>query len=467
MCCVHLRATHVRNRLLFVRDSCCYEFLRYTAHLARAARLLQCRFDVHILKFNARLVGTTLSTVRRVAILLPSLYIRSAAKVNTTSPYQPTTAFNTSHHRPPPLSSLPLAFVASNHSIPSAVVTMDRSRSIQANSGTAVSAIISPVPITHSTSFIRQNRLSLTTQQHTNRQLKQQQLVQQSIQPFKMERFKHVGSAIMADVDRRREEGRGKEKKYLKKNEGKSVVKRGANVVVGERMEEYQRTERRPAMDDEEADDTYMDQADEVEAEAEEYSRNSSAGTRHNGPGLRLQREQEEKTAVTTTSYSPSPSSSPLYSARSYASSSASASARNTPKSFIAANALSVIHTLPPPPPPPAATAAQLLHSSFGRTPAYLVARKEEAEERKKQQAEERKARAVPAGMRRVEEEERQATLARLREEGVVVERAIMALPLRCETVSRKRQKDELERKMADIEEAISLFSKKVVYITL
>ena len=348
-------------------------------------------------------------------------------------------------------------------------LAMDRSRSIQANSGTAVSAIISPVPITHSTSFIRQNRLSLSTQQATNRQLKQAQLAQQSQQPFKMERFKHVGSAIMAEVDRRREEGRGKERKYLKKNEGKSVVKRGANAVVGERIEEYQRTERRAATDEvDEAGDAYMAQADEMQQEPEEFVHSSNTGTRHTGLALRLQREQEEKTAIITSSqHSPSPSSSPLYSARSSTSSSASASARSTPKNFIAANALSVIYTLPPPPPaPPAATAAQL-HASFGRTPAYLLARKEEAEERKKQEVADRKARAVPAGMRRVEEDERQATLARLREEGVAVERAIMALPLRCETISRKRQKDELERKMKDIEEAITLFSKKIVYITL
>ena len=345
---------------------------------------------------------------------------------------------------------------------------MDRSRSIQANSGTAVSAIISPVPITHSTSFIRQNRLSLTTQQAANRHRKEQQLVQQARQPFKMERFKHVGSAIMADADRRRDEVRGKEKQYLKKNEGKSVVKRGANAVVGERMEEYQRTERRAGNDEEEADDMYGIEADEQQQqEPEQYAYGSTSSVRHTGPGLRLQREQEEKQAITTSSYSPSVSASPLYSARSSTSSSASTSARATPKNFIAANALSVIHTLPPSPAPPAATAAQLLHASFGRTPAYLLARKEEAEERKKRDVEERKARAVPAGMRRVDEDERQATLGRLQEEAVAVERAIMALPLRCETVSRRRQKDELERKMKDIEEAISLFSKKIVYITL
>ena len=348
---------------------------------------------------------------------------------------------------------------------------MDRSRSIQANSGTAVSAIISPVPIAHSTSFLRQNRLSLTQQQADNRTRREAQLVSASRQPFKMERFKHVGSAIMADVDRRREEVRGKERKFLKKNEGKSVVKRGANASVGDRLEEYQRTDRRMGGDQadeaDEAEDMFDDAlADEMQKEADQYEYSSSAGVRHSGLGLRLQREQEEKTAITTSSqYSPSPSASPLYSARSYTSS-ASASARSTPKSFIAANALSVIHTLPPAPAPPAPTSS-LLHSSFGRTPAYLLARKEEAEERKRREAEERRARAVPAGMRRVEEDERQATLARLREEGAAVERAVMALPLRCETVSRRRHKDELERKMQDIEEAITLFSKKIVYITL
>ena len=343
---------------------------------------------------------------------------------------------------------------------------MDRSRSIQANSGSAVSAMISPVPITHSTSFIRANRQQLTTQQHINRQTKQQQLEQASKQPFKMERFKHVGSAIMADVDRKRQEVRGKEKVFLKKNEGKSVVKRGANVAVGERMEEMQRTDRRQLMSEEQAEDFDMAQDDYDEAEAaDEYMYGSHHGGSHTGPGLRLQREQEEKTNITTNPYSPSVSASPLYSARS--SYSSSPSSRATPKNFIAANALSVIHTAPPPQAPQPPTPSQLLHNSFGRTPAYLTARKEEAEQRKQRDADERKARSVPAGMRRVGDEEREATLARLREEAATVERSLMALPLRCETVSRKRQKEELERKMTDIEEAVQLFSKKTVYITL
>ena len=81
--------------------------------------------------------------------------------------------------------------------------------------------------------------------------------------------------------------------------------------------------------------------------------------------------------------------------------------------------------------------------------------------------AAQRAAAAVPQGMRKVGEAERVATLERLRTTAGEVERELMGLPLRCETVGRRRKKAELEGKLKDLEEAVALFSKRTVYITM
>ena len=341
---------------------------------------------------------------------------------------------------------------------------MDRSRSIQANSGSAAASIMSPPVVTHSTSFLAANRSRLKTQQLQNRVKAAQQAEAASQRPFKMERFKHVGPAIGRALEQQREESRGKERKFLRKNEGKSVVKRGVNAAVGEKLEQEQRLYGDAADglqhdgrdEEDEATAGAEDEDGQEEEDASHYASVPHSSSSQRAPPLRLSREQEEKQSVYASSFASSP---PL-SSRSYASSSSS-----QVKNFIAANALSVIHTAPPSTQP--APEPTPLHSAYGRVPLYLQQRKAEAEEKRERAREEKAARAVPAGMRRVGEEEREATLARLRQSRDEAERQVMRLPLRCETVSRRRQKEEAEHRLQDIEDAIALFSKKVVYITL
>ena len=69
--------------------------------------------------------------------------------------------------------------------------------------------------------------------------------------------------------------------------------------------------------------------------------------------------------------------------------------------------------------------------------------------------------------MKQVSEVERVQTLAQLNENRELIIQQINALPLRIETISRRKQKEELEKKLTDLETAINLFQKKVVYITL
>jgi hypothetical protein len=340
---------------------------------------------------------------------------------------------------------------------------MDRSRSIQANSGSAAASIMTPPVVTHCTSFLAANRSRLKTQQLQNRVKAAQQAEAASQRPFKMERFKHVGPAIGRALEQQREESRGKERKFLKKNEGKSVVKRGVNAAVGEKLEQEQRAYTYRAddheLDDESAGEQEVDDREEEDNSIYSSAPQSSSSSLRSLP-LRLSHEQEEKQSLSSVSHSP-----PL-SSRSYASAAPSAASSSSQlKNFIAANALSVIHTTPPSTQP--APEPSPLHSAYGRVPLYLQQRKAEAEEKRERAREEKAARSVPAGMRRVGEEEREATLARLRQSREEAERQLMRLPLRCETVSRKRQKEEAEHRLQDIEDAIALFSKKIVYITL
>ena len=56
-------------------------------------------------------------------------------------------------------------------------------------------------------------------------------------------------------------------------------------------------------------------------------------------------------------------------------------------------------------------------------------------------------------------------TLAVLQENFEKIQAELSAFPLRVETVSRKKRKTELENKLKEMEDAIKLFSRKVVFI--
>ena len=224
-------------------------------------------------------------------------------------------------------------------------------------------------PAPPSTSFLHANRSQLKVLQQANRQRAATLAAQQSQPPFKMDRFKRVEGAVGRALERKREEVRGKEKRFLRKNEGKSVVKRGVNTDAGDRIEQEQRggcthrgEEAGSWAEEGEDEGEYAGQGEAGETEESIYAPTRSyppSGTSlRPTPPLPLRREEEEKQAMSAAASPPS-------SARSSAFSSTSSSP--SAKNFIAANALSVIHApplLPPSPSPP-----QPLHSAFGRVP--------------------------------------------------------------------------------------------------
>jgi hypothetical protein len=106
-----------------------------------------------------------------------------------------------------------------------------------------------------------------------------------------------------------------------------------------------------------------------------------------------------------------------------------------------------------------------LKKKDFGRVPTYLLERKLELVEQHEAELKAREAALIPAGMRLLSEEERVETLFALQRNKAEVQKAIQALPLRIETHSQIRWRDDLERRMREVDEGIKVFSRPKVLI--
>jgi len=101
----------------------------------------------------------------------------------------------------------------------------------------------------------------------------------------------------------------------------------------------------------------------------------------------------------------------------------------------------------------------------YGRVPNYLLERKVEMLEQQEQQLRAKEAAMIPPGMRMLPEEERLETLAILQKNRQEVERALQVMPIIIETPSQKRRKDDLERRLREIEDAFKIFSRPKVLV--
>ncbi|KAG7393957.1 Enkurin domain-containing protein 1 [Phytophthora pseudosyringae] len=105
------------------------------------------------------------------------------------------------------------------------------------------------------------------------------------------------------------------------------------------------------------------------------------------------------------------------------------------------------------------------LNRNFGRIPRYLLERKEqwarEEEERRKNAPDP----DCPPGMVLLDEDERVLTLNVLQKSLTEAQLRMNTLPLRIETLSQIRRKNELESKLQVIEDAIKVFDRAKVYV--
>ncbi|PNW79608.1 hypothetical protein CHLRE_08g359850v5 [Chlamydomonas reinhardtii] len=103
----------------------------------------------------------------------------------------------------------------------------------------------------------------------------------------------------------------------------------------------------------------------------------------------------------------------------------------------------------------------------YGQVPQYLLERKMQMAAEVEAQARAKEAALIPPGMRLMPEDERLETLEVLKKNREEVDRAIQQLPLRIETPSAIRRKEDLERRLREIEDAIKIFSRPKVLVHL
>jgi hypothetical protein len=104
---------------------------------------------------------------------------------------------------------------------------------------------------------------------------------------------------------------------------------------------------------------------------------------------------------------------------------------------------------------------------NFGKVPNYLQKYNKEAQMKKDYKVQMEVDKDVPAGCKRMDESERLATLKDLNGNKHEINTMLEKLPISMRTQSLTQRKNELEDKLAEIDRAISMFSKKVVYVAM
>jgi hypothetical protein len=106
-------------------------------------------------------------------------------------------------------------------------------------------------------------------------------------------------------------------------------------------------------------------------------------------------------------------------------------------------------------------------HRNFGNVPNYIENRKAKWQEQKDEIERSRPDPNCPRGMKLMPEEERKSTLQVLESSRIEAHKQLNNMPFIVETPSAKKKVAELEAKLREIENAISLFSKPKVYIAI
>ena len=134
-------------------------------------------------------------------------------------------------------------------------------------------------------------------------------------------------------------------------------------------------------------------------------------------------------------------------------------------KDFVKSNLMSAVTSSPPKPFAEDAT-QRVVHEDYGTVPIYIQERKAEmAEVTRLAEEKAEREKGCPPGMSRMSDPERLQTLEVLKKNKAVGYDELAKLPMTVETPSLKKRKNGLERKLEQIEEAIKIFSRSVVWV--
>ena len=104
-------------------------------------------------------------------------------------------------------------------------------------------------------------------------------------------------------------------------------------------------------------------------------------------------------------------------------------------------------------------------HKEYGKTPKYIENMRKENEKKKEIEKIKKETAKYPKGTRLLSEEERISTLEKLKQSKEDINKVIEKLPITCDSQVFKNKKDELFKKLDEIENAIETFSKKKVFV--
>ncbi|NWU69956.1 ENKD1 protein, partial [Pterocles burchelli] len=102
-----------------------------------------------------------------------------------------------------------------------------------------------------------------------------------------------------------------------------------------------------------------------------------------------------------------------------------------------------------------------------GHVPQYLLERKELWRRQMEEQLRNLPDPSIPAGHAMMPERQRLETLSNLKQSQEQLIKELVMLPVRTDTLSMQKRREELERKLSQIEEAIQIFSRPKVFIKL
>ena len=106
-------------------------------------------------------------------------------------------------------------------------------------------------------------------------------------------------------------------------------------------------------------------------------------------------------------------------------------------------------------------------HREYGKTPKYIQNMKIEAEKKKEIEKLKKETSKYPKGTRLLSEEERLFTLEKLKQSKNDINQIIEKLPITCDSQAFRNKKEELFKKLDEIENAIETFSKKKVFVKI